>query len=443
MPVLFLLSGIMKTLVNVAISGPLKRTFTYHLPDGMELPIAGQRILVPFGRQQTTGFYLNQISKQPQFETKPVTKFLDSVSYFSKEMFDLCLWIASYYFVNPADCLSAALPPVFKSRKSATLIWNDDSQIETPATIKSIYNHGKRISPKAILELERMGKNKITELIKAGVITEDWLWLPPAVNVLQGFKVNNSDSWDNFFSRKKFQPELFEDIKNKEELFKSGWTSHYINEAVKAEIIKKVYNTKPDHILDFVSPKEGVANLSPNSEQQTAIDTIASDLQKGFKTFLLHGVTGSGKTLVYCHLAEKVLALGKTVLIMTPEIALTGTTLAYLRGFFGDEVTVLHSAMSQRERLESWRGIRLGKYRIVVGPRSALFAPLPDIGFIVVDEEHDSSYKQNDPSPRFHGRDAAIMRAQFADIPIVLGSASPSIESYYNASSGRYSLISQ
>jgi primosomal protein N' (replication factor Y) len=127
--------------------------------------------------------------------------------------------------------------------------------------------------------------------------------------------------------------------------------------------------------------------------------------------------------------------------VLTPEIALAGSTLSYFRGFFGDLVTVIHSAMTERERLESWRGIRSGRFKIVIGPRSALFAPVPDLGLIVVDEEHDPSYKQDNPSPRFQGRDAAIMRARIARIPIVLGTASPSFESYHNAQTGRYQLL--
>jgi primosomal protein N' (replication factor Y) len=155
----------------------------------------------------------------------------------------------------------------------------------------------------------------------------------------------------------------------------------------------------------------------------------------------LHGITGSGKTLVYCHLARKVLGQNRGVLVLTPEIALSGTALAYFRGFFGDTVTVIHSAMTGRERLESWTGIRRGKYRVVIGPRSALFAPLENLALVIVDEEHDSSYKQNDPSPRFHGRDAAVMRGKLSKVPILLGSASPSLESYHHARSGRYRLL--
>jgi primosomal protein N' (replication factor Y) (superfamily II helicase) len=127
--------------------------------------------------------------------------------------------------------------------------------------------------------------------------------------------------------------------------------------------------------------------------------------------------------------------------VLTPEIALSGATLAYFRGFFGDLVTVIHSAMTDRERLESWQGIRSGRFKIVVGPRSAIFAPLEQLGLIIVDEEHDGSYKQDEPSPRFHGRDCAIMRGKLNKIPVLLGSASPSVESYYAAKSGRYELL--
>jgi primosomal protein N' (replication factor Y) (superfamily II helicase) len=256
-----------------------------------------------------------------------------------------------------------------------------------------------------------------------------------------GYTVGDVSAWGSFFARRKFRPEPIEGLCNRPQLAEQGWTDRYLREAVKAGLLVPVESERSESILDFIPPRPGVADLVLTDSQQRAVDAVAVSLGSGFQGHLLHGITGSGKTLVYCHLARKVVDAGRTVLVLTPEIALSGTTLAYFRGFFGDLVTVMHSAMTQRERMESWNGMRRGKYRIVVGPRSAVFAPLRELGLIIVDEEHDGSYKQDEPSPRFHGRDTGIMRARINNIPVLLGSASPSLESYHNARLGRYGLI--
>jgi primosomal protein N' (replication factor Y) len=160
-----------------------------------------------------------------------------------------------------------------------------------------------------------------------------------------------------------------------------------------------------------------------------------------YAPFLLYGITGSGKTLVYCHVARKVLESDRTVLILVPEIALAGTLLSYFKSFFQEKIALLHSGLKPKERVLIWQNIKNSRYKIVIGARSAIFAPLENLGLIVVDEEHDESYKQDDPAPRFQARDAAVMRARMAGIPIVMGSASPSVESFYNAQSGRYELL--
>ena len=169
------------------------------------------------------------------------------------------------------------------------------------------------------------------------------------------------------------------------------------------------------------------------AEQEAALNTLAGLADAGeFKVALLHGVTGSGKTEIYLRLAERVCAAGRQVLLMVPEIALTPSVSALFRSAFGARVAIQHSALSDGERHDQWQRIRRGDVDVVVGTRSAVFAPLPNPGLVIVDEEHDSSYKQEE-SPRYHGRDVAIVRARAADALVVLGSATPSMESYQNA----------
>src|SRR5262249_46622729 len=201
-----------------------------------------------------------------------------------------------------------------------------------------------------------------------------------------------------------------------------------INE-VPAEI--KISSLKPKSAHDF----------ELNAAQQTALDRIRSAIAaRKFSASLLHGVTGSGKTAVYLAAMQAVLAEGQGAILLVPEIGLTPAAAANLHELFGGQVAILHSALSARERAEHWHRIRQGEARIVVGTRSAVFAPVQDLALIVVDEEHDASYKQEE-TPRYHGRDVAVIRAKLCSAAVVLASATPSLESYHNAKSGKYSLL--
>jgi len=431
-----------RTLVNIAVSGPLRRTFAYHLTDDIARLDPGQRVLVEFGRRRTLGFYLGQPTSPPTVTTKPVIRALDAASQFPNELFDLCLWMADYYFANPADCLACALPPALKTRRSAILKWTDNLSSLMPPKVEPFFRAGKKLSPAQIDNLRRLERSMVADLVQSGAIVEVWPESgPEPKQLVSGYRAAQPNLWPEFFKRRRFQPEIFDGERDRADLLAAGWTDHYLKGAIQADLLKPVHAARADDILSFVQPKKGVVDLEPNTGQRTAIEALQSRLGAGFGVSLLHGITGSGKTLVYCHLAREVIERGKSVLVLTPEIALSGATLAYFRGFFGDIVTVVHSAMTPRERNESWRGVCDGKYRIVVGPRSALFAPLQNLGLIIVDEEHDSSYKQVDPSPRFHGRDCAIMRGKINGVPVLLGSASPSLESYHHARSGRYQLL--
>src|SRR5436305_6665045 len=174
-----------------------------------------------------------------------------------------------------------------------------------------------------------------------------------------------------------------------------------------------------------------------NGAQQAALDSIVTAAQAGFSVSLLHGVTGSGKTAVYIAALASVLAAGRCALLLVPEIGLTPAAIAEVAQAFGDRVAILHSALTEPERAEQWHRIRRGDARIVVGTRSAVFAPLRDLALIIVDEEHDNSYKQ-DETPRYHARDVAVMRGKLTGAAVVLGSATPSLESFQNAQGGKY-----
>ncbi len=208
---------------------------------------------------------------------------------------------------------------------------------------------------------------------------------------------------------------------------------------------RKVVTSTSDAGTDSRSLDQAPAHITtqvPTAPQQEAIARVAASLDAGdFKTFLLHGITGSGKTLVYLHLAKRALDAGKRVLVLLPEIALTPQTIGRFEAFLGRPVPAFHSGLSDPARRELWKQLFAGDADIVVGARSAALAPLENLGLIIVDEEHDGSYKQSDPAPRYHARDLALYRGRQSQCPVVLGSATPSLESYQAAQAGRYELI--
>lgn len=367
--------------IETAIPGPTKKTFVYSLTDRNLKLIPGQRLLVPFGRERKTAFYLRDTKARSGVTIKSIIRPLENESFFSTELFKFCDWIAKYYFANPAEVLMSALPPSLKSGRAAYLKWNSESVL-IPIEIRKKVKVGKRISAPLVRDILSHDKKLVNKLIEEGAIEEVW----PGENT--------------------------SDNKN-------------------TDVIP----------LSFIESRANVKEIQLNEEQNNALNHLKQSLDGDHQVYLLHGVTGSGKTLVYCHLANEALKRGQTVLVLTPEIALAGAVLSYFRGFFSDDVTVIHSSMTSKERLQSWQGIRNNRYKIVVGPRSAVFAPLPNLGLVIVDEEHDDTYKQDEPAPRFQARDCAVMRSKINNIVTVLGTASPSVESYYNMKSGRYKLL--
>ncbi len=426
---------------NIALSGPLRKSFTYKVPQSIDTLLPGQRVLVPFGNMKKVGFYLGKSTFTPGIRYKNIIQTLDNQSYFPDDLFKLCLWIADYYFANPADCLLSALPSYFKKKKSSQYFWTT-APCDIPKSVLRYYKPGYKLSSLVIKDIHLCQKNLFKKLLHEKTIIEQWLDEPHDRKTrISGYKIESIEAWNIYFHERQFQAEIFDGIKPRVELITNGWTDYQLKKAVENLVLIPIKDDDAVVPLDFIKPKENLEQIKLTENQQRVIEKLLQKISTGFSTTLLHGVTGSGKTIVYCYLCREILKTQKTALILTPEIALTSTTLAYFRGFFGDKVTVIHSAMTEKERLESWNGIRNGKYKIVVGPRSALFAPIQNLGLIIVDEEHDGSYKQDEPAPRFHGRDSAIMRAKINNIPVLLGSASPSVESYQNAVKGRYTLL--
>lgn len=379
-------------LIEVALPLPLFQTFTYALDESLASRVEiGSRVVVPFRQRRQIGICVGlDADKKPGTRIKKVLEAPDVEPVVGRDLVELCGWIADYYVAPAGVALRLALP---------VLLTGADTPQPKPHTRRML-----RIAHEPPSLMER----------------------------------------DVLFGRAKQQRALYEAIESL-----GGFTSaeHLRDQlgfsaAVITALEKRGLVQVEEEIVardPFLSRKVAQAPaLSPTDAQRDAIHTMTAAV--GAETFLLHGVTGSGKTLVYIELLRAVLARGKSAIVLVPEIALTPQTVDRFRGAFGDSIAVLHSALSDGERYDAWLALKQGVKRIAVGARSAVFAPLSDLGAIIVDEEHEASYKQGE-APRYHAREVAIMRARAAGALVVLGSATPSLESWSNAEAGKYKLL--
>jgi primosomal protein N' (replication factor Y) (superfamily II helicase) len=396
-------------LIQVAVPVPTLGLLTYRVPEALAAPAVGARVVVPLGPRTVTGIVVScdDVADAEGVEIKDVRRVLDAESFVPPDVVSLARWTAEYYAAGPGESITAVLPP--KTR-------GDRADAHKTRRVASITAAGMA-SPDGLTEKQR----EALELLAGspgGVPTPEL--------AARGFSADTVSRLVGHglvaLRRDRVDRDPFEVPGGCQ-----GGARHVPGTTL----------APAGHL-----PGSAVAPARHLTlEQQAAfarLHTLAAT--RRFAVALLHGVTGSGKTEIYLRLAAAVLATGRRALILVPEIALTPAIAALVRDTFGDRVAIQHSALSDGERHDQWQRIRRGEIDVVVGTRSAVFAPLPDVGLIVVDEERDTSYKQEE-SPRYHGRDVAIVRAQRADALVVLGSATPSMESYYNAMSGRYERV--
>lgn len=440
---------------DVSLPVPLDRPFTYSLPETLRHRVReGARIVVPFGTRKLTGVILRCHNERPEVATRDALRLIDPEPVLDAELLQLGRWIAGYYCAPLGEVLRGMLPLAADIRRGK--IWTltdsgrdaarqllldaapDDAvaqalrMLEKRPLSAAYLTKALPLADKAIRALERKGF-----IVAEEVQTERDPLRAPAERLRIALAPERRDG----LKLNKAQRELVAFL----ELHPG---SHNLK-----EVEGLVRNAAP---AARVLARLGVATLKPetaaaavlerprhslNPAQQAAFEAIAGAIrQKQFQTFLLHGVTGSGKTEIYLNAIEAALAERRGALLMVPEIALTPAMAGQFFARFGDRVAILHSAFTDVERSEQWRRIRSGGASVVVGTRSGVFAPVRNLGLIVVDEEHDGSYKQEE-TPRYNGRDVAIVRAQAAGACVVLGSATPSLESRYNAERGKYTLL--
>ena len=376
------------SLISVAVPVPFLDLLTYRVPASLPAPVVGARVRVPLGSRLLTGVVVETGVAASDLELKDVAAVLDTEPYVPPAIVELCRWTADYYVAGLGDTIAVAMPPGAKGTRSP--IKTRRVAAATPHGLAASRAGGEALTTKQRAALEVVAgaaPGLPTSALRERGVTADML----ARLVSRGLVAIQEEPQD----RDPFERAAMRDV-------------------------------VPDTARQLTG------------EQTDALEQLAilADVPE-FRVALLHGVTGSGKTEIYLRLAERVRRSGRQVLLMVPEIALTPSMAAQFRGAFGDRVAIQHSALGDGERHDQWQRIRRGDVDIVVGTRSAVFAPLSRLGLLIVDEEHDGSYKQEE-APRYHGRDVAVVRASRENALVVLGSATPSMESYQNAESGKY-----
>ena len=462
-------------LVEIAVPTNVRKTFTYRLPGKVaERAQVGSRVIVPFRGRLLTGFIvaLREATELADSEVKDVEKLVDETPVIAAEILQLASWMSDYYYAPLAECLRAALPAgsvagaqkVFvitdaglarlHESKSSTRIPSLKLQVldllaeEGSVSLTALKRQLSDRGVAAIRDLERGG------LVSVSQDTPDTRLrarLQNAVKLAVDSKsldqiIRNGDSTEgkNLTEQQRGVLNLLAsrgDSIALAELVEEADVSASVVRTLERKGIVEVFarDVRRDPLAHIKDSDSKLVTL--NSDQQLALDRILTALDQGkYATFLLHGVTGSGKTEIYMRAMHEAIQRGRSALMLVPEIALTPLFSRRLRGHFGKIVAILHSSLSDGERTDEWQRIRRGDARVVIGTRSAVMAPLQNLALIVVDEEHDSSYTQ-DETPRYNGRDAAVVRGLNSNAVVVLGSATPSVESFHNARSDKYGYI--
>jgi len=381
-----------KPYAEVVFNLPLRDPFTYIIPPQLLGKVrVGMRVLVPFGRRRITGYVINLAEKWDKpIALKTIAELPDIEPVLSEEILTLTRWLADYYQSAWGEAISSALPAGldkvgYQLVKSVRIA----SDLPTEEEIEQLLKRSPK--QKSVFNLVRQKEIHLTELETL---------IPGGKSALRGLK----------------EKKLVEVFTEKKE--RQAWV--------------------PEGTMD----QPFGTHLTFTPEQETVFKELSSAIDEGnFQSFLLHGITGSGKTEIYIRCIQRILEKGKTAIMMVPEISLTPQTVKRFRQRFGDRVAILHSGLSQTERYLEWKKIYEEKVSIAVGARSAVFAPFKNLGIIVIDEEHDGSYKQ-DSNPRYHARDTAVMRARSANAVVLMGSATPSMESVHNTRLKKYKYLS-
>ncbi|MGH9516894.1 MAG: replication restart helicase PriA, partial [Terriglobales bacterium] len=483
---------------DVAVPVPLHMVLTYRVPEGISAAV-GSRVIVPVRRQRLSGVITELHDRTPKVTAKTILEVLDETPALSEELLRLGKWISEYYLAPIGEVFRSMLPLNAEFRRA--IVYRITEEGHTALYLAG--SHGSSRRSKKIAEEQdteyralnylvmrddaREGTLRsatgVSRALLAGMVRKKWIEREDVSHVTDATRTRQVAVLKDRPRRHEpgghEEPPLHDQVREGADLparpqdksetrAQTRLNSNQLtivdaltNAGGKLDVeILRELNVPRSTLTTLVKrglvelsdeaialPKSTVAprslrqGMEFHAAQQAALQRIRALVEeKKFAGVLLHGVTGSGKTAVYLAAMKSVLDAGGSAILLVPEIGLTPAVAADVHDVFGDEVAILHSGLSDKERAEHWHRIRCGEARAIVGTRSAVFAPVSNLALIIVDEEQDSSYKQEE-TPRYHARDVAVMRAKFSDSVVVLGSATPSLESYFNAKKHRYTLV--
>lgn len=444
----------------------LPQLLTYGIPAELQpLVHPGVTVEVSLGRNRHYAGIVDRVHNEHQeaYQVKPIKSILDELPTVTEKQLQFWRWVAHYYMAAPGEVMQAALPAHLKLAGETKLIWNLESSPDALSWTDAAFLAAEALEMKKELTLtelrEIVGQRHLQEVVrelieKEAVLINDSL--EPAYRPKKEKIITLTPSYQDeaalsaLFDKLGSAPKQLEVLMAYVELSvklgfvrqvdlieRSGANASQVK-ALAGKGIFRIEEVEVDRIA-----RKGIGEIKEISltpAQQIAYDELEQALgEKGVA--LLEGVTGSGKTLLYIHRIKECIAQGKQALLLLPEIGLTTQLVRRLYAYFGEDLGVYHSRFSNNERVEIWEKVKRKQYKVVAGPRSALWLPWQDLGLIIVDEEHDASYKQKDPAPRYHARDAAIYLGSIHEAKLILGSATPSVESLYNARQGKYAYV--
>jgi len=478
----------MSEFCDVALAVPLDMAFTYRVP-AEAAPVVGGRVLVPFRQQRMTGIVVELHDRKPSVTAKKIISVLDPAPVLDEKLLRLGRWIADYYLAPIGEVFRTMLPLTAEFKRSIGYRLKDAGQMtlhqagtsgssarsrRTPEeqaaefrvldylVARSFEEDGlgvPHVSPllrdvgtppdgrELIREETLRSATRVTRAVLAGMVRKKWLAREDvsapqdATRTVKIAALKTAEGKLNDNQRVLIDTLTGSGGRVPLETLQSLEVPRSTLGTLVRRGMVEIVEAPADFSVSRSKPRSAPFEFELNAAQKSALGRMCESVAaRKFSGLLLHGITGSGKTAVYLAAMRGVLEGGRSAILLVPEIGLTPAVAADLHQIFGDEVAILHSALSDKERAEQWHRIKRGGARMVVGTRSAVFAPVADLALIIVDEEHDSSYKQEE-TPRYHARDIAVVRAKMSNAVVVLGSATPSLESYYNAKKNKYTLV--
>lgn len=441
---------------DIVLPTAVRQAFTYSLPRELrDVAAPGKRVWVPFQKHKKIGIIVNIHDNKPDFNTRDITRVLDENAVISDELLTLTEWVHRFYYCGWGEVIQAALPAGLnfyaqKYLKAGVEQLPGYAAKDEGEIIREVRQSGSYLLDEAH---KRWNKKIIDKLVGQKLLEvreEPAMKMDPSTDKL--WQWSDEDSLDKALALIEEHEEAGKNYKwvralkliteldlpeFQRELTDRNLLEHYTLNRIADEGLIKFEEVETTNLSMKLEHDPDRLNTL-NDEQHSAYREIGKSLDsQTFGSFLLYGITGSGKTEVYIQALKRALEQGRGGLVLVPEIGLTPQIVKRFHLIFGDDIAVLHSRLTNRERYDAWRALQKGEKRIAIGARSAVYAPVQNLGLIVVDEEHDMSYKQEDPAPRYNGRDVAIMRAHINGATVVLGSATPSMVSLYGARNGK------